>query len=227
MSGVLDNGIQYERCNECGAYVDIRDLEYERPSGEYPHGRDLCAECANGCAYARGDADTRDGCTCAVCEASRYYRPMTDAIGAVTEEIRAARAARDARDADPLVTARQDADVAIAAARETELNAIADAARRRARDEVNAETCYRAACQRAANEENRIRDMIIMFGSLDTPGLLRMLQMESFRLARATGRMRAAQQEDSSVKVREITRVLERRGVEIPTWRFQKRAVRS
>lgn len=228
MSGVLtSDGVQYERCNGCGAYVAIEALEYERPSGEYPHGRDLCAECAAGCAYARGDADTRDGCECPTCEASRYHRPMNDTIGGIVDGIRAARAARDARDADPLVTARQDADVAIADAREAELKAIADAAARRARDEANAETCYRAACQRVANEERRVRDMIAVFDGTDSADLLGSLQMETFRMVRATGRMRAALQEESSVKVREITRILERRGVPIPVWRFQTRAVKS
>lgn len=46
MSGVLVNGIQYEHCNGCGAWVKIDDLQYEQPSEEFPYGRDLGPCCA-------------------------------------------------------------------------------------------------------------------------------------------------------------------------------------
>lgn len=45
MSGVLMNGIQWEHCNGCHAWVDISKLAYELPSIIYPYGRDLCGTC--------------------------------------------------------------------------------------------------------------------------------------------------------------------------------------
>lgn len=57
MSGVIDeNGVQWEHCHGClgegtpdyserGKWVRIDDLVYERPSIEFPYGRDLCWEC--------------------------------------------------------------------------------------------------------------------------------------------------------------------------------------
>lgn len=54
MSGVIDrNGVQWERCNNCLAFVKIQALGYEQPSEQYPHGRDLCPRCARGSAKTR------------------------------------------------------------------------------------------------------------------------------------------------------------------------------
>jgi hypothetical protein len=55
MAGVLANGVQWERCNQCGCSVDIRELQYAcvpmrlTPRWpEYGHHKplDLCANCA-------------------------------------------------------------------------------------------------------------------------------------------------------------------------------------
>lgn len=46
MSGVLVNGIQWERCNQCGGWERIERLGYEKPSKAHPVGRDLCRRCA-------------------------------------------------------------------------------------------------------------------------------------------------------------------------------------
>lgn len=49
MSGVImEDGTQWERCNQCGAWVRIQDLCYEYPSPEFTCGRDLCNKCC-GC----------------------------------------------------------------------------------------------------------------------------------------------------------------------------------
>jgi hypothetical protein len=46
MSGVIIDGVQYERCNGCGKFVWIDTLKYEEPSEQYEYGRDLCYWCA-------------------------------------------------------------------------------------------------------------------------------------------------------------------------------------
>lgn len=46
MSGVVDdNGVQWERCNECSKWVRYEELRYKEPSAEHQHGRDLCPRC--------------------------------------------------------------------------------------------------------------------------------------------------------------------------------------
>ena len=46
MGGVIDGkGVQWEHCNGCGKMVKLSELEYEQPSKENPHGRDLCKDC--------------------------------------------------------------------------------------------------------------------------------------------------------------------------------------
>lgn len=46
MSGVIDKaGVQWERCNECGAFTRISSLWYEERSSKYTCGRDLCSNC--------------------------------------------------------------------------------------------------------------------------------------------------------------------------------------
>ena len=45
MSGVIDSKGQWEHCNGCGKLVIIEHLNYEEPSAQYQHGRDLCDTC--------------------------------------------------------------------------------------------------------------------------------------------------------------------------------------
>jgi hypothetical protein len=46
MSGVIDaDGTQWERCNGCGEFVRIDQLQYEKPSAAHEFGRDLCWPC--------------------------------------------------------------------------------------------------------------------------------------------------------------------------------------
>jgi len=45
MSGVIIDGVQWEKCNACLAWVRIQDLWYEVPSVAHRYGRDLCAAC--------------------------------------------------------------------------------------------------------------------------------------------------------------------------------------
>jgi len=142
------------------------------------------------------------------------------------DAVRAERAARELRESDPLAAARQDRDVAFAAARDEYDRAVERADAVRVRAEENAETCYRAACQRVVNAEEHVTTTVAMFNAMDSAELIRILRMETFALSRTTGRMRVRQAEESAMKVREITRVLERRGVEIPHWRFQDRPVK-
>jgi len=48
MAGVIDgHGQQWERCNNCSAWVKIQDLVYEKPSLAFESGRDLCMNCAS------------------------------------------------------------------------------------------------------------------------------------------------------------------------------------
>ena len=58
MSGVIDaSGVQWEHCHGCngegtpdyserGKWVDITKLCFERPTEQFPCGRDLCSDCA-------------------------------------------------------------------------------------------------------------------------------------------------------------------------------------
>ena len=47
MSGVIDgNGQQWEHCGVCQEFVRIQDLLYEEPSTQFPHGLDICENCA-------------------------------------------------------------------------------------------------------------------------------------------------------------------------------------
>ena len=47
MCGVIDSdGQQWEHCNQCGKWVKIQNLKYEKPTPENPYGRDLCSRCA-------------------------------------------------------------------------------------------------------------------------------------------------------------------------------------
>lgn len=46
MSGVVIDGVQWERCNGCGEFVLIDELRYEQPTDHFPYGRDLCGDCA-------------------------------------------------------------------------------------------------------------------------------------------------------------------------------------
>ena len=46
MSGVIDDEGQWEHCNQCGKWVLIQNLHYEKPSAQYRSGRDLCERCA-------------------------------------------------------------------------------------------------------------------------------------------------------------------------------------
>ncbi|MGV0986778.1 MAG: hypothetical protein ACOYB2_19700 [Limnohabitans sp.] len=49
MSGVIDeNGVQWEHCNVCGAFVRIEELLYEDPTPAHPYGLDVCPTCAPG-----------------------------------------------------------------------------------------------------------------------------------------------------------------------------------
>ena len=55
MSGVIDkSGQQWEHCNECGKFVRIQWLRYEKPSIQFPCGRDLCRDCARDAAELAG-----------------------------------------------------------------------------------------------------------------------------------------------------------------------------
>lgn len=48
MAGVIDkNGVQWERCTNCGSSVRITNLGYEQPSKNFKFGRDLCIDCVN------------------------------------------------------------------------------------------------------------------------------------------------------------------------------------
>jgi hypothetical protein len=47
MSGVIDEQGQWEHCMSCREFVLIQELLYEKPSKEFPYGRDLCASCAS------------------------------------------------------------------------------------------------------------------------------------------------------------------------------------
>ena len=180
-----------------------------------------------GCAYASGDAETRDDCTCPVCEASRYYRPMADAIAASQAETRAAHETRESRMADPLSAATLDRDVALAAARDAEEHAVATAAAIRARAEENAEKFYLSACKRVAVTVETQRADVSRYADMDDDDLVESLRMETFRLSRTHGRMRADIRVETAVKVDAMRAELERRCVEIPRWRFQDRAVTS
>jgi hypothetical protein len=46
MTGVVIDGVQWERCNHCGDWENIKLLRYEQPTTGFPHGRDLCVLCA-------------------------------------------------------------------------------------------------------------------------------------------------------------------------------------
>lgn len=47
MSGVIDeDGVQWERCNECGKWVRLERLVYAHPDEDHPYGQDLCHDCA-------------------------------------------------------------------------------------------------------------------------------------------------------------------------------------
>ena len=46
MSGVIIDGVQWERCNGCGEYVEINSMHYEQPTESHKYGRDLCVECS-------------------------------------------------------------------------------------------------------------------------------------------------------------------------------------
>jgi len=46
MSGVIDKDGQWEHCNQCGKWVLLQNLRYEKPSAKWPSGRDLCMKCA-------------------------------------------------------------------------------------------------------------------------------------------------------------------------------------
>jgi hypothetical protein len=47
MSGVIDDdGVQWERCNQCIRWTPLHVLQYEKPSAAFPCGRDLCPRCA-------------------------------------------------------------------------------------------------------------------------------------------------------------------------------------
>jgi hypothetical protein len=141
--------------------------------------------------------------------------------------VHAERAARELRQSDPLAAARQDRDVALATARDEYDRAVARAETARARAEQNAETCYRVARERVANAEERVAATVAMFDAMENDDLIRVLKMATFALSRATGRMRAVHAEDAAMKVRESTRILERRGVPIPRWHFQDMPVTS
>lgn len=48
MSGVIDDsGQQWERCNECAAWIKIQSLGYEKPTPQHKYGRDLCVKCVD------------------------------------------------------------------------------------------------------------------------------------------------------------------------------------
>ncbi len=180
-----------------------------------------------GCAYASGDAATRAECLCQASAATLYYRPMTDAIADVRAESGAARDAHTARELDPLAAARQDRDVALADARDAEERAVERAAKVRAHAEENAETCYRVACKRAALAVDAQRADVSRYASMSDGELVEALRMETFRLSRTRGTMRADVRTESGVKVAAMRAELERRGVEVPRWKFQDRPVTS
>lgn len=47
MSGVIENGVQWERCNCCTTFTKLTSLGYEPPSAQFEHGRDICLDCTN------------------------------------------------------------------------------------------------------------------------------------------------------------------------------------
>ena len=52
MSGVIDeNGVQWERCNECNGWVRLDSLGYQKPSKQHQYGRMICLTCANKMSY--------------------------------------------------------------------------------------------------------------------------------------------------------------------------------
>lgn len=47
MSGVLVDGIQYERCCACSGWANIVDLGYLPPDDNESMGKDICLKCTN------------------------------------------------------------------------------------------------------------------------------------------------------------------------------------
>ncbi len=47
MSGVIDNGVQWEHCNGDGKFFRLDDLGYEKPSKKFKYGRMLCVKCVD------------------------------------------------------------------------------------------------------------------------------------------------------------------------------------
>lgn len=61
MSGVIIDGVQWERCNDCSEWVRYSprcNLGYLKPNAQHPHGRDLCAKCVDaGIRFGKYDFD--------------------------------------------------------------------------------------------------------------------------------------------------------------------------
>ncbi len=152
---------------------------------------------------------------------------LKSVVTASNDATRAEREARMARDADPVAAAKLDYDVAMAMARATEELAIQRAIDARTRAEENAATSYRAACERHDVIVAAHRAEISRYASMGDEALIRLLKMETFRLSRTAGRMRADTRAETSVKVNAMRAELTRRGVEIPVWRFQDRTATS
>lgn len=47
MAGVIIDGIQWERCNKCAAWVKIDNLGYIIPTEPEKYGMDICAKCVD------------------------------------------------------------------------------------------------------------------------------------------------------------------------------------
>lgn len=94
------------------------------------------------CAYASGAVDTRDGCECPRCRASRYHRPVGDAIA----EVNAVPRSRPVTGS--LAGAFQDLRVSLTDARDEYESAVARAERIRGKRESSARARYRTACKR-------------------------------------------------------------------------------
>jgi len=46
MSGVINNGVQWEHCNECSAWVRLEELGFQPFSEKWKGPCDICIECA-------------------------------------------------------------------------------------------------------------------------------------------------------------------------------------
>jgi hypothetical protein len=159
------------------------------------------------------------------CTNDKYRGNGVITLGAAVAESNAsARAERDAREvraANPLEAAARDRDVALADARDAEERAVERAATVRARAVENAETTYRAACQRVERDTSRQRADVSLYASMGDADVVELLRMETFRLHRAATRMRPEVRVESGVKVAALRAELTHRGIDIPTWRFQ------